>query len=75
MVFEQIKGYLIEKFDVDAEKITLETKVSEELGIDSLDLVELVMSMEDEYGIEIDDDAAMNFVTIGDVVTYVEAAK
>ncbi len=75
MVFDQIKTYLNEKFEVDASTLTLETKVRDELGIDSLDLVELVMAMEDEYDIEIEDDAAMKFETIGDVVSYVDSKK
>lgn len=72
-MFEQIKTILEEKFD--ATDVTLETKVKEDLNADSLDIVELMMDLEEEFGITIPDEEAMKMVTVGDIITYVEANK
>ena len=60
------------QLNVDESTITLDTHLIEDLGADSLDAVDLIMSIEDEFGIEIDDDAAQNARTIGELVKYIE---
>lgn len=74
-VFEQVKQMILQELKVDASKITLEARLQEDLGMDSLDAVELVMNVESEYGIIISDEQAMQIKTIGDVVAFVEGMK
>lgn len=71
MVFEKIKKILAEQLDVDAEELSMDTKIAEDLGADSLDVVELLMSIEDEFDVEIPDDEIENLKTIGNVVEYI----
>lgn len=72
MVFEKIKRILAEQLDVDEESLTMDTLISEDLGADSLDVVELLMSIEDEFEVEIPDEEIDNLRTIGDVVDYIQ---
>ena len=72
MVFEQIKELLAEQLDLDEYKITMDSDRVEDLEADSLDVVDLVMSMEDEFGVEVPDEVIENFKTVGDVVRYIE---
>ncbi len=72
MVFEQIKELLAEQLDLDESKITMDSDIVEDLEADSLDVVDLVMSMEDEFGVEVPDEVIENFKTVGDVVRYIE---
>lgn len=71
MIFEKIASYLSEQLAIDEKDITMETGI-EDLDIDSLDLVDLLMSLEEEYGVEIPDDQVEEIHTIGDLVSYVE---
>ena len=75
MEFEKIKGIIAEQLSEDVEKITLESSFTDDLGADSLDLVELIMALEEAYGIEIPDDAAESIKTVQDAVDYVEKNK
>lgn len=72
MVFEKIKKILAEQLDADEDDMTMETKIAEELGADSLDVVELLMSIEDEFEVEIPDEEIDRIKTIGDVVEYIQ---
>ncbi len=72
MVFEKIKEILAEQLDADAEEMTMDTKIAEDLDADSLDVVELLMSIEDEFDVKIPDEEIENFKTIGDVVEYIQ---
>ena len=72
MVFEKVKAILSEQFDVEEDTITLETSISEDLGADSLDIVDLLMSLEDEFEIEVPDDEIENIKTVGELVKYIE---
>jgi len=71
MVLDQIKKILVETMDIEEEKITLDAKLKDDLNLDSLDSVELIMSAEEEFGIEIPDEDVMNFKT----VNYIEEHK
>ena len=71
MIFEKITEILAEQLAADQETMTMETKIAEELGADSLDHVDLLMSIEDEFGVEIPDEEVENLHTIGDVVNYI----
>ena len=75
MVLDQIKEILKDTMDIDVSKITLDAKLKEDLELDSLDSVELIMSAEEEFGIEIPDEDVMNFKTVNDIVNYIEEHK
>ena len=72
MVFEKIREMLAEQLEINPNEITMQTDILGDLGADSLDLVELIMGIENEYGIVITDEAVHNFKTIGDVVEFIE---
>ena len=72
MVFDQIRELLAEQLDLDESKITMDSDIVEDLEADSLDVVDLVMSMEDAFGVEVPDEVIENFKTVGDVVRYIE---
>ena len=71
-MFDKVCEILAEKFDADAETMTMDTKVKEDLKADSLDIVELMMDLEEQFGIKISDEDAMKMSTIGDIVKYME---
>lgn len=73
MVLEKVKTILAEQFDVDESKITADTDLQEDLGADSLDVVDLIMSIEDEFSVEIPDDAVEDIKTVGSLVSFIEA--
>ena len=72
---EGVKKIVVEHLNVDADKVTDNASFIEDLGADSLDTVELVMAFEEEFGIEIPDDAAESIVTVGDAVKYIDKAN
>ncbi|MDR0222537.1 MAG: acyl carrier protein [Oscillospiraceae bacterium] len=72
MVFEKVKAIIIDQLDVDEEKVTLTASIQDDLGADSLDVVDLVMSFEEEFDLEIPDDQVETIKTVGDVVKYIE---
>jgi acyl carrier protein len=74
-IAERVKKIVIEHLNVDAEKVTDNASFIEDLGADSLDTVELVMAFEEEFGIEIPDDAAESIVTVGDAVKFIDKAQ
>ena len=73
MVLEKVKVILAEQFDVEEDKVTADTDLQEDLGADSLDVVDLLMSIEDEFGVEVPDDEIENIKTVGSLVSYIEA--
>jgi acyl carrier protein len=72
MVFEKVKDILCEQLDVEEDKVTLEASIVDDLGADSLDVVDLVMSFEEEFDIEFPDEDVENMKTVGDMVKYIE---
>ena len=72
MVFDKIKEIIIEQLSVEEDDVTMDTHLMKDLEADSLDAVEIIMAIEDEYGIEIPDEVAEKFQTVGDLVHYVE---
>ena len=75
MVFEKIREIIIEQLQVDESEVTMDTNLMKDLSADSLDAVEIIMAIEDEYGIEIPDEEAEKFQTVRDLVKYVEESK
>lgn len=75
MVFEKVRNILAEQLDVEEEKITMDSMIADDLGADSLDVVDLLMSLEDEFEIEIPDEEIENIKTVGNLVNYIESNK
>ncbi len=73
--FDRVKKIIVDRLGVDESKITLEASFKEDLGADSLDVVELVMELEDEFDMEISDEDAEKISTVGEVVKYIESHK
>ena len=72
VVFERIRDYLAVQLDIEAEKITPESDIINDFGADSLDVIDMITTLSDEFGVEIPDEEIENFHTVGDVVVYVE---
>jgi len=72
MIFEKIKEALASQFEVDAGTITRETDIMNDLGADSLDLVELIMTLEDEYGVSVTDESVYEHKTVGEIADFIE---
>ena len=75
MIFDEIKDIIIDQLQVDESEVTMDTNLMKDLSADSLDAVEIIMAIEEEYGIEIPDEDAETFQTVGDLVRYVEEHK
>ena len=71
-MFEKVQAILARQLRVDVEKVTPDAQIKKDLGADSLDILQLLMRIEDQYGIVIPDKALATFNTVGDVVTYLE---
>ena len=73
MVFDKIKSIIVEQLDADEADVTMEANIQDDLGADSLDVVDLVMSIEENFDIEIPDEDVENIKTVGDIVKYIES--
>lgn len=72
MVFEKVQEKVADQLSIDPEDVTMESSFIDDLGADSLDIVELLMALEEEFDIEIPDEEAEKLVTVGDVVDYIK---
>ncbi len=72
-MFETLKNFMVEEMSINADSITMEAELTGDLGINSLELADLVYACEEKFGVEIDDDDLRNFNTVGDVVRYLES--
>lgn len=70
--FERVRSIIVEQLGVDEEEVTMEANFREDLEADSLDLVELIMQFEEEFGGEISDEEAQNILTVGDAVRHLD---
>lgn len=75
MVFEKIRAIIVDKLDVEESRVTMDTDIMKDLEADSLDAVEVILGVEEEFGLEIPDEAADSFSKVSDIVNYVEANK
>ncbi len=73
--FEKVKELLVEKLGLDADKVTPASEIIKDLGADSLDLVEMLFSLEEEFGITVPDDKTETIVTVQDIVDIIDSAK
>ena len=74
MILDKIKEMMSEQLNIDPDKIHMKTNFVEDLRIDSLDVVELLMAAEDEFGMEFDNSVVLSFTNVGDIVDYIEKA-
>ncbi len=72
MVFERVRELFCDQLDLEEDNVTMESNIIEDFDADSLDIVELVMTLEDEFSIEVPDEKIENFTTVGDVVRFIE---
>ncbi len=75
MIFEKLQQIIIEELGVEANEVTMTASISDDLGADSLDAVELIMAIEDEFEIKVSDEAAQAFKTVDQIVTFIESVK
>ncbi|WP_142414440.1 acyl carrier protein [Hathewaya massiliensis] len=73
MVFDKVKDIIVEQLSVNEDEVTMEASFVDDLGADSLDVVEFIMALEEEFDIEIPDEAAEKVTTVGDVVEYIKS--
>lgn len=73
MVFEKVRKILCEQLDLDEDKVTMDSSIVDDLGADSLDVVDLVMTLEEEFDIEMPDEEIEGVKYVGDLVRYIEA--
>ena len=71
-MFEKVRDILAHQLEINPDTITMETNIVEDLGADSLDVVELIMSLEDEFGIKISDEEAPQLVTVSEIVKFLD---
>lgn len=72
MAFDKIKDLIVDQLQVDGDQVVMEASFIDDLGADSLDIVELIMAIEDEFDLEIPDGEAENIKTVGDAVNYIQ---
>lgn len=75
MVFEKIRDLIADQFDKEADEITTEANIVDDLGADSLDVVDLISSVEDEFDVQIPEEEVENIKTVGDIVAFIESAS
>lgn len=75
MYYEKVKQLICEQLGQPEDKVTMDTKIVEDLGADSLDVVELLMTLEDEFSLSLPDEVAMQMKTVGDLVKYIDENK
>ena len=71
-IFDRLKGLVVDQLGVEEDEVTMEASMQDDLGADSLDLVDLVMSVEEEFGVKVADEDLENIKTVGDIVNYIE---
>ncbi|MBR6581332.1 MAG: acyl carrier protein [Ruminococcus sp.] len=72
MVFDKVKELIVDQLGADEDAVTSEASIQDDLGADSLDIVDLIQTIEDEYDLSIPDEAVESIKTVGDIVAYIE---
>ncbi|MCR5121661.1 MAG: acyl carrier protein [Ruminococcus sp.] len=73
MVFEKVRDLVAEQFDIEADEVTAESQIVDDLGADSLDVVDLISAVEDEFDVQIPDEKVEGIKTVGDIVAFIES--
>lgn len=73
MIFDEVKEILADQLDINTDEIELTSDLSDDLGADSLDAIDIVMTIEDQYSIEVPDEIITNMKTVEDIVTFIES--
>ena len=73
MVFDKLKEIIVDQLDVEEDEVTMDANIQEDLDADSLDMVDLVMSVEEEFDLKIEDEDVEKIKTVGDIVSFIEA--
>jgi len=73
VAFEKVKAILVDQLDVDEDAVTMDSSITDDLGADSLDVVDMVMSLEEEFDMEIPDEDIETMKTVGDIVRFIES--
>ncbi|MDO4155600.1 MAG: acyl carrier protein [Oscillospiraceae bacterium] len=73
--FDKIKEMIVDQLDVEADEVTMDANIQDDLGADSLDIVDLVMAVEDEFEVKIEDEVVEGMKTVGDIVKFIDAEK
>ena len=74
MVFDKVRDIIVDQFDVDSDEVTAESSIIDDLGADSLDVVDLISAVEDEFDVQIPDEKVEGIKTVGDIVAFIESA-
>ncbi|MBE6857138.1 MAG: acyl carrier protein [Ruminococcus sp.] len=72
MIFDKLKELIVDQLGVDEDEVTMEANIQEDLGADSLDIVDLITTIEDEFDLSIPDEAVEGIKTVGDIANYIE---
>ncbi len=72
MTFEKVRDLLVDALDLETDAVTLESNIKEDLGADSLDMVDLIMSIEDTFDIKVEESDTASIKTVGDIVSYID---
>ena len=75
MTFDKIKELIVDQLDVEEDMVTMDANIQDDVGADSLDIVDLVMSVEDAFEVKIEDEDVENIKTVGDIVNYIDNAE
>lgn len=73
MVFDKVRDIIVDQFDVDSDEVTAESSIIDDLGADSLDVVDLISAVEDEFDVQIPDEKVEGIKTVGDIVAFIES--
>ena len=74
MTFDKVKELIVDQLDVEEDKVTMDANIQDDLGADSLDIVDLLMSVEDAFEVKIEDEDVENIKTVGDIVNFIDNA-
>ena len=72
MTFEKVQKLIAQQFGIDASKVTMESDLVKDLGADSLDIADLIMTLEDEFGLTVPDEMANDFLVVGNIVNFID---
>ncbi len=73
--FEKVQKLIAQQFNIDPSQVTMETDLVKDLGVDSLDIAELIMTLEEEYGLTVPDEMANDFLVVGNIVKFIDSQK